>query len=367
VSLSLFVLIVFLNTPKVLFYPDNVLMLFRDKILSFGFGSGFPISLNQDVNPLNFEIIDNTAMILGSSEFISVSPSSKIIFRTGHSFSCPLMKKSRCRALISDCGGNDFKIVSRSKVYKTGKTENNIISSSISEIENYCFLTDSDGYCCEMVVFGLHDDKKKYRYCFSQLHAVDIAINESGKNVAVCGFYASDNEIKSVVQIFDIESKEPKFTYESKDNILISLCYFSNNEIVAIGDRLAIFVDSHNKIKEFNYDSKQFCLASIDKDFGLILSLSATFDERNQQVFVLKKNGKLVSRINTEKRIKSLFFAKKRIMCLSENQVSVFDVSGNLRWKKRVPVTTKKSLLISNSKAFLLGNREISLTTDIKD
>jgi hypothetical protein len=310
--------------------------------------------------PVNFAVSSRTVLLLSDSEFISIAPSSKIIFKIRHNFSNPLMKKGNWKTLIFDLGGKNFKIVTKSKLIESGETEQKIIAASISERETYGFLTESDEYYSEMAVFGANKEKK-YKYYFAKFHAIDIAIGKNGDSAAVCGIAAVDNEIRSVIYIFDFKSKTPKFTYEFKNNIITSIDCFSNGTFAAIGEKAAMFVNKKGEIKEFNYNSKQICLTSLDKSFGIAISLSSTFDERVQQIAVLNKKGKLISNIETDKKLKSIELMGDRICVLSENQISVYGAGGKLRRQTKVPVASKKAGTISDSKAVLLGDGEIDL------
>ncbi|MDR1364900.1 MAG: DUF5711 family protein [Oscillospiraceae bacterium] len=354
------ILALYLFISRSLFHNLNILDLFKDTFCSFGPGDGFPISTNGFINTVNFGISGRTALVLSNTEFSYISPKSKIISKINHNFSNPLMISSGKRTLIFDCGGIDFKIVTKSRVIINDKTEQKITAAAISPCGVFGFITESDEYNCEMLIID-QNNKKKYKYYFSKLHVSDIAISTNGCSAIICGFCVENNEIKSIIQILNFKSKTPEFTHEVLNNPIISVNYFSNGNAVLVGEKSLIFINKNKNIKEFSYDSKQLCFASVNNEIGIAISVSPMNDERDQQILILSKNGKKILFIETNKKLKSLVFSDNYISVLSENKALIYNLNGNLNFQKKVPIATKKIAAFSGSKAFVLGEGEVDL------
>ncbi|MDR2074301.1 MAG: DUF5711 family protein [Oscillospiraceae bacterium] len=362
VFISFFVsfLLIFFFINHNLFYPNNISCFLKNKIAEFGCGPGFPVEFEgENVEIGNFSSVDGDCIILSDTSYTVLNKTAKAMISENHNLSNPKMKISRLRNLIYDCGGNDFRIMSKSEQIFKGKLEQNITSAAISERDTYGFITDSNTYNSEMIIFD-GNKKQKYKFYFARIYASDIAIKADGKQAAVCGLESSSGTASSMIYVFDYKSEIPKFTFNFPGNMIISIDYLSNGNIVAIGSKSSIFIDSHGEVNEFNYRNYATpCTICVDKYSGIALTFSKTYDERNQNIILLDKKGSLVSEIETGRRLRSISRRHQSVAVLSENKVLVYNTYGHLKFECNVPSSVERIELISNFNLNLLGKGNV--------
>jgi hypothetical protein len=349
--------ILFFTKNYILFLPCNIVCTFQN--ISFPllhrcdtFKAEFS---GENTKPENFSAFGGDICILSDTSFNIFKKNGKKIFDLPHNFSDPAVSFSRLRALGYDLGGKDFKILGKRREIFSGKLENNIISASISERNVYCFITDSDEYASELIVFK-KKHRPKYKYSFARFYASAIALSQNGTSAAVCGIRSENAGIKSLIYIFDLNSEEPKFTIECEDNILVSVRFFKDGNIIAIGNKAAVFINGRSGAKkEFSFGDLPVCHVSIDKNSGAAISLSLTGDERNQKIYMLGKSGQITRETETGMKLKSISRRGQKVTALSENKITIYKMFGLTKKDILAPTSAVKVELIDSNGVYVLG------------
>ena len=349
----------FLYFNQNLFYSNNYVYLLEGAFSSFFKSKNKVIELDNIIQQ-NFIRFGNDIAAISNSEFLVLSQNLQEKLKINHNFNFPVVKCSKYKALIFDSLGTKYMITTKTKVLNSGNLDKKIILGKISERDNIIFITESDKYCCEMKVRDINGNDK-FHYCFAKIHVISATINDAGDKIAIQGMKAENGEIKSVIQIFDIKSEFPVFTKEF-DDLFFSIDFFDNKNLMVIGDRLTICIKNFGeKINEFRYPKKQMCLYSFDKDFGAAISFSPSNDERNQYILIIDKNCRQLFKIETGKKLKSIFLKNKILSSLSENQVSIFR-NSQLKLQKNVSPDCINAMFLPSAQSIaLLASNQIKI------
>lgn len=354
--LSFLSVFIFLNLKVV--KTDNFKNFFEDTINRISKPKNSIIE-SDEVIPNNFINFGSDVAVISKSKFMILSPSLQKLLEINHNFRFPVVKNSDFKALIFDADGKDYIITTKSKILNKNSIENKIITGKISDRENLVLITESDEYCCELRVLSVNN-KDIYKYCFAQMYVTDVAINDSGDKVAICGLKSEEGVTKSVIQVFDFKHEKPIFSKEFENNIFSFIEFFDDNDFAVIGDNLVLNIKNLGEnIQEFNYNGKILCLHSFNKKSGVALSFSPTNDERNQYVIIFNKSGKHTNKIETEKRLKSIALYNNKILAVSESQIFILKPNGKILHQKKIPLSSQKALLASGLKAYILGKGEV--------
>jgi len=361
IILSFLSVFIFLNLKII--KTNNFKNFFEDNINRINKNKNSIIE-SDEVIPNNFINFGSDIAVISKSKFMILSPSLQKLLEINHNFRFPVVKNSDFKALIFDADGKDYIITTKSKILNKSSIENKIITGKISDKENLALITESDEYCCELRVLSVNN-KDIYKYCFAQMYVTDVAINDSGDKVAICGLISEDGVTKSVIQVFDFKHEKPIFSKAFENNIFSFIEFFDDNNFAVIGDNLALNIkNSGENINEFNYNGKILCLHSFNKKSGIALSFSPTNDERDQYVIILNKNNNKTTKIKTGKRLKSIVLYNNlfnnKVLAVSESQIFILKPNRKILHKKKIPISTQKALLASGLKAYLLGIGEIS-------
>lgn len=339
-------------------FPNNIIDTMNGYVCSIGFGSGYPTPIvGNCIKENNFSLIMDNASFVSDSSFVVLNDSAKIITKRQHSFGTPILKTNGNRALIYNLGGRDFRIDSIPNLLYKSNLEQNIIAGAISKSGTYALIMESKKYLSELIVFSSKHEEI-YRYYFADYYINNIDINDKGDLVAVSGMSSNDGIIKSIIYTFELNNDEPKDIFEYSDNMIFSLHFISNRNILSIGDSVASYIRG-SKSKDYNYDGKKLITFDIDKKEGVSLVFSEDEDLINCQIVVLNKEAMVKSDIKTDLKIKSIAYKYNKVVTIEGDMIKVYALSGKLKKQEDARMDARKIKIASGNRAYILGVSEI--------
>lgn len=353
--------VVLLWNKKESFLPDNLLGFVQDSFVNLGKGNGFPYKLvSEKISKNNFKVLDGDVIAVSDTSFLSLNQTAKELANRQHSFSLPTMRYSGSKILIYNLCGNGYQIESRSKSIAKRNTENNILSGAIANDGTYGFITESSGYFCEMVIYAKNGVDKRYKFYFSEYYMTKMDFSSNGKRVAVIGSSAENGRIKSVLYVFQYDKSEPVLKLEFPGEALLDVAYLSNGCIAIIGDNMASIVDTRNgKRKDHSYDDKTLTAFEINKDDGMIFSLSPSNDGNMCRVYRVDDGGKQVCDIEVGVDVSDISYRSGNISILSGDKIIKYDLSGKKCSEIEVGNDAKGIEMFSSNGVYVLCTGEI--------
>ena len=356
--ISVLSIIMWLNLNH--FHPNNVINWMEDKINSIGKGNGFPYDIsNHKIKNNNFILYGGNILFLSDNSFVALNKSAKQICIKNHNYSNPAFRCSGGRYIIYDVGGNDYRIDTLSKTLHKSTYENKIICCDISESGMYGILSESKDFLNEIAVYD-RSNKEKYKYYFANKSVSDIAVSSDSKTVSTCGFYTQDGMLTSFVYVHDLKSEEPKYKFEFNDNMLFFIRYFINDNIVAVGDNgISILNSKTGSRKDIDYDKKILSCFEFDENQGIVYNVLPTNSGQNGEIILIGIDGSIALKILSDIKFQSISYKSGKVAALSENEIYLYNVSGNLEGTFNTSSISKSIKLSSPSKAYVIQENKI--------
>lgn len=358
--LSFLSVVIFINKEK--FSPDYIGIFLEDFLAGLKHGKGYPYKITGNkVSNENFKNCDNKLFLISDTTLLVLNSSAGEIQKRQHSYQNPIIKVNNNRSIVYDLGGNNLEIISRSRTLNSLKTNNNIISAAVSKYGTFAIVTEFKNFLSQMTVFDKNNKNIYYKYDFADHYITDVAINDDGKSVAVCGTTAEEGSLISTVYIFDdYKNKEPKIKFNYDNNMLLKVEYLSNGNILAIGDKLTSVINCKNCSKnDYFYNNKNLIGFDINKKNGVLLALSLSDDGSNPEIIMINKNGKVDKTFHIDHAIKSISFNNGRIAVLSYEKAYIYNFFGKELKEIDVGIDAKNIQLNSSKEMYVLGVNEI--------
>lgn len=352
-------LILWSNKSKI--YPENITIYLENCFKSAFKSSEFPKKINGDKVPYEcFGFLGNDIVALSDTSFTALNKSAYIIRKEFHNLNRPCMKSANMRAIIYDGEGKSFKIESASRTLYSAESENNIISADILDSGTYSLLTESQNYLSQCTVWN-RKNIEKYKYCFSEIYATSVSLNPSGTKAAVGGVSLNDGTVDSSIYVLNFKSEKPEYIFKLEDNSVTDVRYFSNGNILAIGDKyLCVINPKSKKVKKFHYDKKSLKFYDFSMDSGLVCCLSLpSCENQNNEIYLIDALGEQKTCIKTCQSLKSVSHTKNRIFALSDDKLAVYGLDGKFHGYINVKNIYRKIISCSGSQTYLLQNKTI--------
>lgn len=360
ILMSVFLFLTIWNN-RVKLHPDNVFLWCKGAWMSLKIGQEFPKEiLGQTVARDNFTTIGKNPIILSDSCFTVLNSSGLTLRTVKHNFSSPLLKTNGIRGILYDVGGKDYKIESCAESLSNFKTDDNIISCSIAENGSYSVVTESQNYLSELRVYN-SKNLEKYRYYFSEHYICDFELNDSGNQGVACGINTENGTISSCLYLLNFKSKEPQNKFKLENNLVTKVKYFSNGNILAIGDNyLSVINPALGKVKNFSFDEKLLKFYDFKKDKGICLCLSPSQNKSyDDEILVIDIFGNEIINTLTHENLESLAYSGNRIVASSKNRLYVYSREGKFEGYINSQIHFKKIVMVSNSYVYAFKGNEV--------
>ena len=279
-------------------------------------------------------------LLYNRQHVMAVNNKGKTLWKLDVALSHPMVETAGKYILIADLGGKNF-----AALYKEGKLVqefslgNDIISAKVNKDGDTVFATDVVGYKGNVKVF---DKKGKERFSWNSGdgYIMDVAINDSGKYLAVAQLLSSTDKASSCIQFIDLSRKKIVNTAESPDTVISEIRY-SNRKLLSVSEsELCGFSVSGKLSYSVSFAGKKPGKYDISSDKLLVF---LTSDNRGNAVLEMyTTNGRLKGQYK------------------SENSVNNFAVCG-----AAVAIAEHRDVLYINSRG-KLKNR-FSISNDIKN
>ena len=358
--ISIFAIAVFFIIISNKYFFEDFFLKSQDTVKSFSLKKELTYKIEGDkVFAGNLGVVNGNIAVLSDKYFETVSPYGKKIDCRPHNFSNPVMKSCGNRALIYDEGGTSYGLQVCSKSVFEGELECKIICGDIVKNGTYGFVTESSTYLSRMVIFD-HNKNERYRYNFADFYISGISIRSDGKAAAVCGVSTSNGGINSCIYIFDFAKKEPLQIYEIKDNMLISVNYLFNKNLIAVGDSAAVFIDKKAKeFKEVNYKGKRLNCIDINKYMGAFYCLSSEGVWDESTLVFIDRNGIVKIDATIHNRLDKILYDNNRIIGVENKRLLIYDILGKLKKENTFSEIINGIFKISCDDVRILGNKTI--------
>ncbi len=331
--LILFVVVLFVGiVSKGTFSLKSVSNWFQSAILGNTTGEGFPVPINgTTVDYKNFSSQDGNPVVLSDTSFTILNPSGGVVTNQQHGYGSPTLEQAKNRYLIYDLSGKEYKLLDNGGLLYEGKISNKILAGAVSDSGSYAIASDSTGYASEMTVYSKEygkDNSQIFKWSSPTYRITALALNSDGTQAAAAGISAMSGTLKSAVYVFDLSQESPLAVVEYSDNLILSLSFADNGNILAVGDRQASVISPSGSSEDYSYGKNKLHAYDIDPSQGIALLLSPYEDGGDCILIGLNPSGKTVTDIAVGGKAISVDAGQQTYLVLTDTGASYRDISG---------------------------------------
>lgn len=320
-------------------------------------GEGYPYYFENSA-PSDVKKINSDLLVLNEASYSVLDSTARKLNNVSHSFSQPIADSNNGRAIIFDVGSYAYSIVSRTKVFYDGQTQQKILVGCVGKDGTYALATRGASSTSELIVFN-SSHQEIFKWSCSKENIVSIDISDNGKRAAISVVGAQNGELYSKVIVFDFEYKEPLKELPFDAQIVAGVEYVSGNKLLAYGENVLCYID-----RSFNRHDIDLSLNTLSRIYT---------GENNMTAVVLSKYGSSSSKIlkvfnknGDELFTKELNFAVRSVSC-DGNYISVLADNQLLSFNRRGKEVGKSEVTADGVSCFTDGNRTYVLTTSSID
>ncbi len=341
--------------------PDNISHWFQYDLLGKTEGDGYPIKYNgTNVKAQNFELMESCPVYCSDTTFAVLNSNAGLYQEAQHSFANPSMNVNAGYSLIYNINATGYKIINREKIIRSSSAKGKIFCADISKNGVYALLTEGKDYLSQLIVYR-NDNLEKYRYNFADYYVNRVALNSDGSRAVLSGVSAKNGGLVSVIYILDFSQENYLQKYEVEDRIIYDVKYLNSGNVIAVGESSAYYINvNDNKKTDIPYNSRVLTNYALDREDGLLLSLSQNPDGKECDVIMINNRGEQIASISTGKSIQSMDYRNNRIAILFTDSLCLYSMNGDVLSTVQSEIGTKKICFYSDSTLYTLGKSQIS-------
>ncbi len=292
----------------------------RPKTLDMGFEAGGEYTIRPFMSH---------ALMYNRRQLREVTVSGKTVWETEISMSHPVMETADEYILLADLSGNNA-----SALYKQGKKVmdyqfgDDIITAKVNPKGMAAFATATVGYKGKVVVY---DKKGKERFSWNsgEGYILDIALDDSGRYLAVAQLSGEGTEVNSKLQMIDLNRKKVVATAE-RSGTAISEIRFSKERLLTVSDsELCGFKTNGKLLFSVAFGGRNPSKYDISSDE--VLAFVTTDNRGNAVLELYNTRGKLKGKYRADSTINNLSVFDHTVVIARQREVLSINPRGKLK------------------------------------
>lgn len=297
--------------------------------------------------------------VLSDTDLSCFTNGGKKVYYYSHGFEKPVITTSPTRAIIYEQGGDEVYVYNLKGQVCSLKTDDTIISASLSRNGNFAVATHSNSYSS---VLNVYNKKGKVIYTWNSSKYIikDVVLSSSGKKAVISLVTAKSGSFDSCVYVLNFNSADPEYTMSLDDNIVYSITE-SGRGFTVYHQNGYVFV-SWSKYRNTKRDFDRSIYMVRHTSYGDLLVCNLDSNHKDNKIFLLGNIGQNVSEFEFDGVISDIQYNSGHIYLLSESTVYLFDKKGNNLGNTKCDYSARKIAPIgSHSVALLTYNSVLKL------
>lgn len=262
--------------------------------------------------------------------------------------------------LAVDLGGNNdailYKDGKRVCDYKVGK---DIISAKVNKNGMTVFASAVDGYKGKVTVYD-KKGREKFSWNSADGYIMDVAINPSGRYIAVAQLSSQGQVADSRIQFIDLYRKKPINMAEQNDGIVGEI-EFAENRLISVSDSAFTgYSDTGRHLYTVSLAGKK--AEKYDISGGSYFTVVTKDNRGNDVMEIYNKNGRLKGRYQASGHITAIQSHKDMIVAGGQREVCLVSPRGKLKKSVECKHDIQSVGVFDNERTVLvLGNNEADI------
>ena len=289
-------------------------------------GKNFPILFSGD-SVLGFEKTKNGFCVLTNSYFnfyrkdgcnlksiANISPKTQIVGIDG-------------KVLFYEKGAKNFSIYEDCREIFSGVLENPIVFGKIFKNNYYAFVTNSENYSCELVIYN-NKNRQIFKWSSAKNYIVDFDILKDSNKCIVATFGTTKEGIcKSFIYELDFKSCREKIKKDFLNKAPIAIKKFGSF-VVFVCDSTTFFINySTNDFKTIDYGKNLLNFELMDGGYFVGYFKNFEKDNFSEILMVYDKFGDKKAEYRTNEKIRKIKSFDGDILILTDEHILHSDVN----------------------------------------
>lgn len=260
----------------------------------------------------------------------------------------PILRTAGNYILIGEKGGKKLCLYNDSRLIYEADTEDNILTCNLSSNGDVVAVTNKASYKGAVVVFN-REGNRIFAWSSGSDDIISADISSASRRLAVA-LLNTDDQVKSTIQLFDMNEEESKVQAVFEDTILFDVD-FTGDTINAFGDNCMAGLTANGKlVYDKRFDNADFVHYNIDEAGNKIL----LFDDMNIPLInIYAPNAALKYQLTSDELPEFVDIFGKYIIYNSGRDI-IYGKAGKRQSSKYIASMDIKNLIMLDEDVFVI-------------
>lgn len=319
------------------------------------------ISLNEEDNNYTYAF-DKNIVVLNANVLDIYNSSGKKEDSLNVEITTPMFDANGDFLVIAEENGHKLYVISNNNVLWQKNVDGEIINVTVNKNGYVAVILSNTSYKTIITTFD-SSGNILFNNFLATKYAIDVAISEDNKYLAIAETNFSGTLIQSNIEIISIEEQKNIYDYKSESNkMIINIEYQEKNKLVCMYDDSIHIIENNNDIEFMKYDYKNtlFMDVNLTSHIAQIEKISSGLLNSNSQI----KFTNIINNTENSYEIGGIpknIYSYKDITAVNLGTEAIFVKTNGLLSKRYKSTQEIKDIVLTNNIAGIVYKNKIEI------
>lgn len=264
----------------------------------------FPFSLDASQNVMVTDFNNMLGVLTPNSFTVLDSKEASVNYAFEHGYSNPVLSTEGVYSLIYDQGAKNYRLDTTSQAVYEEETAKSILCADVAKNGTVALATTSKEKLCDVTIMS-KALKDVFSFSISEGYIVDIALNESGRELAIAVVNSQNAELVTTVYTYSVGGSTEGKAVSLPSGVLAEIRYSGKN-IWAVGDDYLGVVRKDEFVPVFEQGSINTICYDFTSSGDLLIAYGGYSNSTDCTLSYVKPSGKVKNDISLAANIKDV-------------------------------------------------------------
>lgn len=297
---------------------------FTDKNGNFTLTEGvvtdnFPFSLDASQNVKVTDYNNLLGVLTPNSFTVLDSKEASVNYAFEHGYSNPVLAVSGVYSLVYDQGAKNYRLDTTSQPVYEEETARPILCADVAKNGTVALATTSKEKLCDVTIIS-KALKEEWSFSVSEGYIVDIALNDSGKSLAIAVVNSVNAELVTTVYTYSAGSSDGGEAVQLPSGTLAEIRY-AGSSIWCVGDTYLGVIRKGEFAPAFEQESINTICYDFTSSGDLLIAYGGYSNSTDCTLSYVKSNGKVKNNISLAANIKDISATAGLVYVLTTDEI----------------------------------------------
>lgn len=279
----------------------------------------FPFSLDASQNVIVTDFNNMLGVLTPNSFTVLESKEASVNYAFEHGYSNPVLSTEGVYSLVYDQGSNNYRLDTTSQAVYEEETAKSILCADVAKNGTVALATTSKEKLCDVTLIS-RALKEEWSFSISNGYIVDIALNDSGKELAVAVVNSENAELVTTVYTYIAGGSDEGEAVQLPSGTLAKIRYSGAN-IWTVGDTYLGVIKKGEYVPVFEQGSINTNCYSFTSSGDLLIAYGGYSNSTDCTLSYVKSNGKVKTDISLAANIKDVSVTAGLVYVLTTDEI----------------------------------------------